>query len=157
MKRYIRGKAQKLFAKGGNKMYRINLFFAILLTLAMMFACKNEDPVNPSSEEITSADRDKFIGNWAGTYQCTNLPGDTLIISAGNSELAFDIILHARTGEPNPEIVSGELTAQNTITVPEQTIGGFPGSATLTYSNNAISLTQNGLGITCQGTYSIRY
>lgn len=157
MKRYIRGKAQKLFAKGGNKMYHINLFFAILLTLAMMFACKNEDPASPASEEITSADRDKFIGNWAGTYQCTNLPGDTLIISAGNSELAFDIILHARTGDPNPENVSGELTAQNTIIVPEQTIGGFPGSATITYSSGVLSLTQQGLGITCQGIYSVKF
>jgi len=157
MKRYIRGKAQKLFAKGDNKMYYINLFFAILLTLAMMFACKNEDPASPSSEEVTSADRDKFIGNWAGTYQCSGFPGDTLIIFAGMNDLDFDIILHAFTNSFNQDTVFGELTGQNTITVPEQTIGGFPGSATITYSSGVLSLTQRGLGLTCQGTYSVKF
>jgi hypothetical protein len=138
-------------------MWRVYLFFFIALMMAMMFACKSEDPVSPSSENLTSADRDKFIGNWAGTYQCTNLPGDTLIISAGNGELNFGIILHAHTGDPDPEIVSGQLTRQNTITIPEQTIAGFPGSATITYSNSVLSLSQRGLGITCQGTYSVKF
>ncbi len=138
-------------------MRRVYLFFIISLMLAMMFACKSDDPFSPSSENLTSADREKFIGNWAGTYQCTNLPGDTLIISVGKGELNFGIILHAHTGDPTPDIVSGELTRQNTITVPEQTIAGFPGSAIITYSNNVLSLRQSGLGITCQGTYSVKF
>lgn len=138
-------------------MQRIYLLSTILLIIAILVSCKSKDLVNPSPEKLTSSDREKFIGNWAGTYECTNSPGDTLIISAGNSELDFGIILHASTFNPYPVIVSGELTGQNTITVPEQTIGGFPGSATITYSNNVLSLTQNGLGITCQGTYSVKY
>ena len=130
-------------------MYQIRLTLAAVLFTAFMFACGSDDsPTGPSS-----MDRDKFVGNWAGTYQCTNLPGDTLIIALGTGDLGFNIILHAFTGNPNPEIVTGELTDVNVITIPEQTIGFFPGSATITYSNNTLALSQKGLGITCRGDY----
>jgi hypothetical protein len=123
------------------------------LLLGLTFACGSDDsPAGPSS-----MDRDKFVGNWAGTYQCTNLPGDTLTIALGTGDLGFNIILHARTGDPNPEIVTGELTNVNVITIPEQTIGSFPGSGKITYSNNMLALSQTGLGITCRGSNYVKY
>ncbi len=123
------------------------------LLLSLTFACGGDDsPAGPSS-----MDRDKFIGNWAGTYQCTNLPGDTLTIAFGTGDLGFNIILHASTGDPNPEIVTGELTGVSVITIPEQTIGGFPGSGEITYSNNMLLLSQKGFGITCNGTNYLKF
>lgn len=130
-----------------------SICFALFTGAILFGACGGDDgPTGPSS-----TDRDKFVGNWAGTYQCTNLPGDTLIIALGTGDLGFNIILHAHTGDPNPEIVTGELTDGNVITIPEQTIGGFPGSGEITFSNDRLSLVQRGLGITCTGSNYVKY
>lgn len=130
-----------------------SICFALFTGAILFGACGSDDgPTGPSS-----TDRDKFIGNWAGTYQCTNLPGDTLIIAFGTGDLGFNIILHAHTGFPNPEIVTGELTDGNVITIPEQTIAFFPGSGEITFSNDRLSLVQRGLGITCTGSNYVKY
>jgi hypothetical protein len=138
---------------GSDMMYQVRLLFAAVVFAAVAFACGgNDSPAGPSS-----SDTEKFLGNWAGTYQCTNFPGDTLTIAKGSGDLDFLITLHAYTDALTPEVVDGELTDVNVITIPEQTIGGFPGHGTITYANNALSLSQTGLGITCRGSNYVKY
>ncbi len=121
------------------------------LLLSLTFACGSDDsPAAPSS-----MDRDKFVGNWAGTYACGSPPADTMFIAKGSGDLDFRITLHAQVF--NADVVDGELTDVNTITIPEQTIGGFPGSGEITHSNNVLSLTQRGFGLTCTGSNYVKY
>lgn len=123
-----------------------------LLSGAVLFgACSGDDnPAGPSA-----ADRDKFVGNWAGTYECGFPPADTMIIVKGSGDLDFSITLHSQIF--NADVVTGELTDVNVLTIPEQTMGGFPGSGEITYSNNVLSLTQRGFGITCRGSNYVKY
>lgn len=105
-----------------------------------------------ASTEPTSADRGKFVGTWAGSYSC---PGgapasDTLVIGLGGGALDFSIIIHV--GFVNPDTVSGELRNPNLITVPQQSMGGAPGTAQITYQSAQLAYSQSGFGITCGGT-----
>lgn len=109
-----------------------------------------------SDNEPTSADRDKFVGTWAGTYSCSGgIPvSDTLVISLGSGALDFTITIHVEA--LNPDTVSGELTEPNLINVPEQLLGGFPGTAQITTQGDLLSFHQTGAGLTCGGTdYSL--
>lgn len=104
------------------------------------------------STEPTSADRDKFVGTWAGSYSC---PGgnpfpDTLVVSLGGGALDFSIIIHM--GFANPDTVSGDLTEPNLIRVPQQSMGGAPGTARITSQSTLLAYSQTGFGITCGGT-----
>ena len=130
-------------------MYQKRLISITVLFTVLIFACgKDDEPVGPSGP--SSTDREKFIGNWAGTYECGNPPADTMFIAIGSGDLDLRITLHAQA--INADAVDGELTDVNIITIPEQTIAGFPGSGKITYSNNVLSLSQEGFGITCNGT-----
>ena len=82
-------------------------------------------------------------------------PADTMFIAPGSGALDFSITLHAEVFDP--DVVTGELTGPNVITIPEQTIGFFPGSGEITFSNNRLSLVQRGLGLTCRGSDYIKY
>ena len=126
------------------------ILVAVLLTAAIGTCGGNEDTVGPAS-----MDRDKFIGNWAGTYECSSSPADTMFIAPGSGALDFSITLHAEVFDP--DVVTAELTGPNTITIPEQTIGFFPGSGEITFSNNRLSLVQKGLGLTCRGSDYVKY
>ncbi len=132
-------------------MYPIRLIVVAVLFGAFMIACGgDDDPVGPSS-----MDRDKFIGSWAGSYDCGS-PADTMFVAVGSGTLGFSITLHAQA-IPNADVVTGELTETNVITIPEQTIGGFPGSGDITFSNNMLTLIQRGFGITCTGTGYVKF
>ena len=137
----------------GGYMCPARLIVLAALFTGLLFACGGDDQPMGSS----ATDRDKFLGKWAGTYQCTNLPGDTLNIDLGTGDTGFDIILHRSTNDPNPEVVSGELTSANVITIAEQTIGGFPGSGKITFANDRLSLEQSGFGITCTGSGYVKF
>ena len=129
-------------------MYQKRLFYIPVLFAVLIFACsKDDDPVGPAAP--TLADREKFIGNWAGSYECGSL-ADTMTIAIGSGDLDVKITLHAQAY--NADVLDGELTEVNVITIPEQTIAYFPGSGEITYANNTLSLAQSGLGITCYGT-----
>lgn len=118
----------------------------VFFTYGVLCSSDNgKSPIAPST-----ADLEKFIGSWASMYGCSNPPDDTLIISRGPSDLSFKITLHAQA--VNADQVDAELTEPDVITIPEQTIGGFPGSGKITYSNDMLSLSQSGLGLTCQGS-----
>ncbi|MGH2522246.1 MAG: hypothetical protein ACRDH2_07055 [Anaerolineales bacterium] len=52
----------------------------------------------------------------------------------------------------NPDTVSGELRNPNLITVPQQSMGGAPGTAQITYQAARLAYSQTGFGITCGGT-----
>ncbi len=133
-------------------MYPIRLIVVAVLFGAFMIACGgDDDPVGPSS-----MDRDKFIGDWAGSYNCGSPPADTMLVAVGSGTLGFSITLHAQA-IPNADVVTGELTETNVITIPEQTIGGFPGSGDITFSNNMLTLKQRGFGITCTGTGYVKF
>jgi hypothetical protein len=103
---------------------------------------------------LSSSDREKFIGNWMGSYGCESVGvepvPDTMVIARGSGDLDFVITLHADF--LNPDIVNGELTNIDVITVPTQNMGGAPGTARITYADDMLTLTQTGFGITCEGT-----
>lgn len=100
----------------------------------------------------TSADRAKFVGTWAGQYACPGggLTPDTLVMNLGGTPLGFSIIIHA--GAANPDTVSGDLTEPNRINVPQQTMGGAPGTVQITSHGTLMTYNQTGSGITCGGT-----
>ena len=119
-----------------------------LLTVAALLMVSCSD----GSTGPTSADRTKFVGTWGGSYTC---PGggptaDTLVMNLGATPLGFSIIIHA--GFANPDTVSGELTEPNRIDVPQQSMGGAPGTAQITSHSTLMTYSQTGLGITCGGT-----
>jgi len=118
----------------------------LLLIAVFTFACGGDDN-NPTG--LSSSDLDKFLGKWAGMYECGG-PDDEMIIAKGSGALDVKVTLHSDIAFV--EVLDGELTAVNVITIPEQTIGGFPGSAKITYANGNLSLEQMGFGITCKGS-----
>lgn len=119
--------------------------FAVVLLLTTF--CDGNGSTEPSS-----ADRAKFVDTWAGSYSC--LGGaptpDTLVIDLGGGALDFNIIIHA--GSANPDTVSGDLTAPNLISVPQQSMGGAPGTAQIASQGTLLAYSQSGFGITCGGT-----
>jgi hypothetical protein len=123
------------------------LAYALLILLISCSKSDSDDPISP-----TSADRTKFVGMWAGDYSC---PGggsfpDTMIIQTASGVLDFNIIIHK--GFLNPDTITGELTTPNLLKVPEQTMGGAPGTAQITFQNDLLIYSQSGFGITCGGT-----
>ena len=60
------------------------ILVAVLLTGAIVTCGGNENTVGPAS-----MDRDKFIGNWVGTYECSSSPADTMFIAPGSGALDF--------------------------------------------------------------------
>jgi hypothetical protein len=126
---------------------KMHLSFGLLF---IFFTCSKSN--SDDSDQPSSADLAKFVGTWAGSYSCAggDLTPDTLIISLGSEELELSIIIHA--GYFNPDTVSGELTAPNTITVPEQLMGGAPGTAKITSQGAQLAYYQTGFGITCGGS-----
>lgn len=125
------------------------LFFA--LALGVFIGCAEK------GESLSSADRVKFLGRWAGTYACPKFPSqpDTLIIATGKQELEFSITIHS--GYLNPDVVIGKLTGADEITVPEQSMGGAAGTATITIADEVITYRQSGLGVTCTGLRYRKY
>lgn len=115
--------------------------------IALFTASCSDDATAP-----TSADRAKFVGTWGGSYTC---PGggpfsDTLVIDLGGGQLDFSIIIHE--GFANPDTVSGDLAEPNRINVPQQSMGGLPGTAQITSHGALLTYNQTGSGITCGGT-----
>jgi hypothetical protein len=142
-------------ALGGKKHFIARKNITMKMTLAVALMILLASCSKPNSNEPTgplSADRAKFVGTWAGSYSC--LGGaptpDTLVIRLGSGTLDFSIIIHV--GYANPDTVSGNLTGPNLISVPQQTMGGFPGTAQITSQGALLSFSQTGFGITCGGT-----
>lgn len=121
-----------------------------LLLSAFLTSCGEEPSTSGSGP--TSSDRDKFVGTWVGVYACPGIPGvaDTLRIALGPQMLDFAITIHV--GVENPDSVLGELSAPDVIDVPEQSMGGYPGTARITYVRSGLTYLQSGLGITCGGS-----
>jgi len=124
-------------------------YYLVALALVALFlaSCGGDESTQP-----TSADRDKFVGTWAGSYRCPGgapLP-DTLVVNLGGGALDFSIIIHV--GFANPDTVSGDLTEPNLIRIPQQSMGGAPGTAQITSAGALLSYSQTGFGITCGGT-----
>jgi len=97
-------------------------------------------------------DQNKFIGTWNGTYGCGDMEfDDQIVIAKSSDDLGFNITLHATFS--NPDNVVGTLTEKNVITVPEQSMGGYPGTASITYlESDTLDYSQTGFGATCVGT-----
>jgi len=126
---------------------KTTLAVALLILLASCSKPNSSEPTGP-----TSADRAKFVGTWAGSYSCpggTPTP-DTLVIRLGSGALDFSIIIHEEA--LNRDTVSGDLTGPNVISVPEQSMGGAPGTAQITSQGVLLVYSQTGFGITCDGT-----
>jgi len=126
---------------------RLRYLLALPLVALLMASCDGDESTEP-----TSTDRDKFVGTWAGSYGCpgnTPVP-DTLVVGLGGGALDFSIIIHM--GFLNPDTVSGDLTEPNLISVPQQSMGGAPGTARITLKGALLAYSQTGFGITCGGT-----
>ena len=131
-------------------MSKTKLTLSVITVIFILVLNTCEDSKNDDDDQLQSEDREKFVGNWAGTYECGVSVPDTMFIWLGASELDFNIVIHAHA--MNPDTVSGELSTLNVITVPEQSMGGYPGTAKVTYSNGNLSYSQTGFGMTCGGT-----
>lgn len=126
---------------------KTTLVFILLILLA---SCSKENTNAPTP--LSTADRTKFVGTWAGSYSCLggSPTPDSLVIRLGSGTLDFSIIIHKHYF--NTDTVSGNLTGSNSIGVPEQTMGGFPGTVQISLQGAAMTYSQSGLGITCGGT-----
>ncbi|MGB2866964.1 MAG: hypothetical protein WBD36_00810 [Bacteroidota bacterium] len=124
----------------------------VVVFVILEFSCKPSVTNSDESAKPTSADRAKFVGTWGGSYSCLggSPTPDTLIIRLGSGALDFSIIIHAMF--MNPDTVSGALTGANVISVPEQSMGGSPGTAQMTFQGPLLAYSQTGFGITCGGT-----
>jgi hypothetical protein len=110
---------------------------------------------SPSSGGLlvaTSADRDKFVGTWAGNYGCAGIApiADKMTIQAGSGDLGLSIIIHVDF--KNPDTVTGTLTSATEVNVPEQSMGGANGTAKLVLNGDKLDFSATGLGITCGGS-----
>jgi hypothetical protein len=105
-----------------------------------------------SSTAATSADRDKFVGTWTGNYGCAGIApiADKMTIQAGSGDLDLSITIHVDFS--NPDTVTGTLTSATDVNVPEQSMGGAPGTAMLTLKGDTLEFSATGLGITCGGS-----
>ena len=125
---------------------------SLTLVVVLMLGCVGL--VACEGAALSSDDREKFIGNWVGSYGCESVGveavPDTMVVARGSGDLDFVITLHADF--LNPDTVDGKLTDINVITIPVQSMGGVPGTGKITYSNNTLTLTQMAFGITCEGT-----
>ncbi len=103
---------------------------------------------------LSSDDREKFVGNWVRSYRCGSIGAqpvpDPVVIARGSGDLDFVITMHVDF--LNPDIANGKLTDIDVVTVLAQNMGGARSTARITYSNNMLTLTQAGFGITCEGT-----
>ncbi len=149
------------------------LAFVLVLAFASILAlgCNEESspagPVvkdsDPPAAEDSLADsasgaqlRLKFIGTWVGMFGCPgNVLPDTMKIRAGTGSDDFSIVLHAQHWLP--DTVTGTLQGANTIVVPEQTIGGLPGTGVFTHDGEGLAYSQTAIldpdfSITCPGT-----
>ena len=95
---------------------------------------------------VDPASRAAFIGTWKGKYSGLD---DTMIIEAGEGELDVMVTLHS-TFE-NPDKVPGKLTANDTVTIIDQQLGGMKGSAVITIADGKLALVQKGGGATVKG------
>ena len=121
----------------------------VVVIMVLFASCSKPNSSEPKGPVFD--DRSKFVGTWAGSYSCLGgTPNaDTLVIRLANAELDFSIIIHKQYAFT--DTVTGSLTESNVITVPEQTMGGFPGTAKITFKNELLEYRQSGFGITCGG------
>jgi len=127
---------------------KINLKTLLLSTgvaILLSNCAKNEE------EPFGAEDMDKFVGTWDGFYCGSTDIDDRFIVAKNSNNSGFNITIHATFG--NPDDVTGALNGKNKISVPEQTMGGFPGTAEIIYeSGGTLTYTQSGLGATCSGS-----
>ncbi len=131
--------------------HNLKMLKILLLPLclaALLSACNN---INDESNSFVSEDQEKFLGTWSGEYGCGDtMFKDEVIITNSPDDLGFDITIHANMLES--DVVKGTLEDENVINVPEQIMGGFPGTAKVIYSDDAtLTFSQSGFGVTCNG------
>lgn len=109
-------------------------------------------PTATGGSAATSADRAKFVGTWAGHYGCSvgAMIADKMIVKAGSGDLDLSITIHSNAAKP--DTVTGTLTSATEVSVPQQTMGGAPGTAKLTLSGNTLDFRATGMGMTCGGS-----
>ena len=119
---------------------------AVLATLMTLLSTGCSTPVDP-------ANRNKFVGTWNGTYGCDggSTIADKMTIATKSDNLELTITIHADS--ENPDQVNGTLTANNEITISEQSMGGGPGKGRIAYlTDGTLEYIQSGGGITCEGS-----
>lgn len=119
---------------------------------------ENEDPAQAADSTVATSVPEvvfEFVGQWEGRYGCKTLgvdpAADVLVIALGEVGGEYRVTLHA--GAENPSVVIGTARGSDAIVIAQQNIAGMAGTAEILADGEGISLTQRGLGITCEGTY----
>ena len=109
----------------------IMLFALALLTTSGM--CQSN---KSADSNFNAKSREAFFGIWKGTYFGIE---DTMKIEAGTGPKSVIITMHARE---IPDKVKGILESPTRIRVPEQSMGGYPGTAIITLDDGKLTLRQ---------------
>lgn len=110
--------------------------------------------INTAFEEENPQFTSKFEGSWEGKYQCAEdlVVDDQLTITKNKNRPGFKIIVHSDFAYPST--VTGFLTSENKIIIPEQYIEGVPAEVEIHYSeieNESLEYSQTALNYVCQG------
>ena len=135
----------------------LDVYFEAVLATVQFFEPTGSGSNLEEEQDLDSfsvEDKNKFIGTWNGTYGCGDpefVFDDQIVIAKSSTDSGFNITLHATFS--NPDNVAGTLTEKKVVTVPEQSMGGAPGTARITYlKSDTLDYSQTGFGITCVGT-----
>ncbi len=147
-----------------NKTLTLTLILCLSLGLALLSGCGDgdgdkktggddkkadsggDDKKDGGAKAPTAADRDAFVGTWKGKYSGLD---DEMVIEKGEGDLDVMVTLHSSF--ENPDKVPGTVTASDTVTITDQTLGGAKGSAVIKIADGKLTLEQSGLGTTVKG------
>lgn len=129
-------------------MKKITLLILLAIVIIFSFACEKDSSISP---KFSATDMSKFEGTWTGDYECAGITvEDQFSIAQPSDSLDFVIIIHETT--ILPDTVYGKMASDNKIVIPQQSMGGFPGTAEITYANDELTYKQSAFGLTCTGT-----
>ncbi|WP_206018745.1 leucine-rich repeat domain-containing protein [Rubritalea profundi] len=115
-----------------------NFFIPVMaLALAMIAPtgmCQSEKSIDSN---LSSKSRDAFIGRWKGKYHGLD---DVMKIEAGKGPKSVVVTIHAEF--ENPDKVKGTLESASQINIPEQSMGGKPGTAVIKLEGGKLRLSQ---------------
>lgn len=120
----------------------------MIIGLFILSGCEKDSSTSP---KFSTTDMSKFEGTWTGDYECLGQTlEDQLTIASPSDSLDFIVIIHETTAMP--DTVYGKMATDDKIVIPQQSMGGFPGTAEITYANDELTYKQTAFGLTCTGT-----
>lgn len=117
----------------------------------------------PTGYEGTNCDaktRDKFIGSWAGSDQCTSGTYTITLSIAASSSSNVTALVTNPGGFGGTVTITGNVTGSNTLAFNSQSVGGGRTlTGTMTFNGNSMTFSYTvtpavGVADACNGTYS---